>query len=229
MTLRRLKAPDKAASTDERVQPGITHSSVRDAPRDDRQPWNSRRAFRNRCRELVVPASGAVFVLLLACWYFRIWSGGLGTPITYSGDGLLYAGLTNSIINHGWHFTDSSLGAPLGRVAYDYPLGQENLNFATIRVFAWAWSDPFVVNNLFLYLTFPAVFLSAWFVLRRFGFSKPVAWIVGAVYAILPYHFWRADLHLMLSAYYSVPLGALLLYEFMGAPVGGSKPRPARR
>jgi hypothetical protein len=165
---------------------------------------------------LVVPAAGAAFVTLIACWYFKVWNGGLGTPNTYSGDGLFYTDITNSIIRHGWYFSEPNLGAPLGRLTYDFPLGADNLNLAAIRVLAWVWSNPFGVNNLFLYLTFPAAFLSSWYVLRRLGFSKPVAWVVGVVYAILPYHFLRADPHLTLSAYYVVPLGALLLYEFRG-------------
>ena len=116
---------------------------------------------------------------------------------------------------------DLGLGAPLGRFAYDYPLGSDNLNLAVIRGLTWLSSNPFVVNNVFLLLTFPAAFLASWFVFRRLGFSKSVAWVAGVVYAILPYHFWRADPHLLLSAYYVVPLGALLLYEFIGAPVEG--------
>jgi phosphoglycerol transferase len=186
-------------------------------PRAAEQQIVSPKDFLSRWRELAVPGAGAAFVTFIACWYFKVWNGGLGTPITYSGDGLYYADITNSIIHHGWYFTNSNLGAPVGRVAYDYPLGAENLNLGAIRVFAWVWSNPFLVNNLFLYSTFPAAFLASWFVLRRLGFSKPVAWVVGVVYAILPYHFLRADPHLMLSAYYVVPLGALLLYEFTGA------------
>ena len=174
-----------------------------------------------------MPAAGAALVTLIACLEFQVWNGGLGTPITYFGDGLYYAGITKSIIDHGWYFTDPSLGAPLGHVVYDYPLGYDNLHLVTIRALAWVSSNPFVVNNLFLYLTFPAVFLSSWFVLRRLGFSKPVAWVIGVVYTILPYHFWRADLHLMLSAYYVVPLGALLLYEFTDAGGTTRDPRHA--
>jgi hypothetical protein len=171
----------------------------------------------------MLPAAGAVFVTLIAGWYFQVRNGGLGTPITYREDALYYAGITKSIIDHGWYLSDLSLGAPLGRFAYDYPLGSDNLNLAAIRVLAWVSSSPFVVNNLFLLLTFPAAFLSSWFVFRRLGFSKPVTWVAGVVYAILPYHFWRADPHLMLSAYYVVPLGSLLLYEFIGLPVGGTR------
>jgi hypothetical protein len=199
------------------------------APKAAEQQMVLPKAFRSRGRDWVVLGAGAVLVTLIACWYFKVWNGGLGTPITYSGDGLYYTDITNSIIQHGWYFTNPNLGAPLGRVAYDYPLGAENLNLVAIRAFAWLWSNPFVVNNLFLYLTFPAAFLASWFVLRRLGFSKPVAWVVGVVYAILPYHFVRADPHLMLSAYYVVPLGALLLYGFTGAPGDRSATREAGR
>jgi phosphoglycerol transferase len=196
MTVRDLERP-QARSTEQQIV----------APHGRRTRW----------AVWLVPGAGAVLVTLIACWYFKVWNGGLGTPNTYSGDGLYYPGVTNAIIHHGWYFTNPNLGAPLGQVTYDYPLGYDNLNLAVIRLLAWVWRNPFVVDNLFLYLTFPAAFLASWFVLRRLGFSRPVAWVVGVVYAILPYHFLRADPHLMLSAYHVVPLGALLLYEFLGA------------
>jgi hypothetical protein len=187
-----------------------------DAPEAAKRPRVERSVARNRLREWCIPGVGAALVTLIACLEFQIWDGGLSTPNTYFGDGLYYAGITKSIIEHGWYFTNPDLGAPLGQVNYDYPLGYDNLNLVVIRVLAWISSNPFVVDNLFLYLTFPAVFLTSWFALRRLGFSKAVAWVIGVVYAILPYHFWRGDLHLMLAAYYVVPLGALLLYEFLG-------------
>jgi phosphoglycerol transferase len=178
----------------------------------------ARSVARIHWQEWLIPGAGAALVTLIACLEFQIWNGGLSTPNTYFGDGLYYAGITKSIIEHGWYFTNPDLGAPLGQVNYGYPLGYDNLNLVVIRVLAWISSNPFAVDNLFLYLTFPAVFLTSWFALRRLGFSKAVAWVIGVVYTILPYHFWRGDLHLMLAAYYAVPLGALLLYEFIGAP-----------
>lgn len=194
----------------------------------EQQEVGARKRVRPRWSDLALPSAGAALVTLIACWYFRVWDGGLGTPITYSGDALYYAGITKSIVSHGWYLTDSNLGAPFGRDAYDYALGYDNLNMAVIRGLAWMSSNPFVVNNLFFYLTFPATFLIAWFVLHRLGFSKVVAWPTSFVYALLPYHFWRADIHLMLAAYYVVPLGALLLYEFTGVVGGRDDARDAQ-
>jgi phosphoglycerol transferase len=213
------------------VSPATTDQDVETlgSPDADEPRRFVRTITRIRLRECAVPAFGAAFVTLIACLEFQIWNGGLSTPNTYFGDGLYYAGITKSIIEHGWYFTNTRLGAPLGQVNYDYPLGYDNLNLGAIRLLAWMFRNPFVVNNLFLYLTFPAVFLTSWFVLRRLGFSKPVAWVIGVVYTILPYHFWRADLHLMLAAYYAVPLGALLLYEFTDARGGGTNNRDAWR
>jgi hypothetical protein len=202
------------------VSPGTTDQDLETggAPDADERRRFARAVSRIRWRECAAPAAGTVFVTLIAGWYFQIRNGGLGTPITYREDALYYASITKSIIDHGWYLKDLSLGAPLGRFAYDYPLGSDNLNLAVIRGLTWLSSNPFVVNNVFLLLTFPAAFLASWFVFRRLGFSKSVAWVAGVVYAILPYHFWRADPHLLLSAYYVVPLGALLLYEFIGLP-----------
>jgi len=231
MILRRLKAaivgPSPATNLGRVPASASREPNPVPAPAPDDRPRFGRRAVRLPWRKWCVPASGAVFVTLIALWEFQIWNGGLSTPNTYFGDGLYYAGITKSMIDHGWYFTNASLGAPLGQINYDYPLGYDNLNLVAIRGLGWISSNPFVVNNLFLYLTFPAVFLTSWFALRRLGFSKAVAWVIGVVYAILPYHFWRADLHLMLAAYYAVPLGALLLYEFIGAQSAAGATRDA--
>jgi phosphoglycerol transferase len=233
MILRRLKAAivgtSPATHLGRAPASASRESNTVRTPLPDDRPTFRHRAARLPGRKWCVPASGAIFVTLIALWEFQIWNGGLSTPTTYFGDGLYYAGITKSIIEHGWYFTNPRLGAPLGQVNYDYPLGYDNLNLGAIRLLAWMFRNPFVVNNLFLYLTFPAVFLTSWFVLRRLGFSKPVAWVIGVVYTILPYHFWRADLHLMLAAYYAVPLGALLLYGFTDVRGGGTNDRDAWR
>ena len=128
------------------------------APDADERRRFARAVSRIRWRECAAPAAGTVFVTLIAAWYFQIRNGGLGTPITYREDALYYASITKSIIDHGWYLKDLSLGVPLGRFAYDYPLGSDNLNLAVIRGLTWLSSNPFVVNNVFLLLTFPAAF-----------------------------------------------------------------------
>jgi phosphoglycerol transferase len=163
-----------------------------------------------------VPAIGAVFATGVAVWQWRLWRGGLGIPITYEGDASLYQSLTKTIIDQGWYFTDPRLGAPFERILTDSQRSYEgNLSFLVIRLLAWVWSNPFVVNNLFVLLTFPAVFATTWFALRRLRFSPWIACTAAVVYTISPYHFFRRDYHPLLAAYFAVPLACLLLYELI--------------
>ena len=169
-----------------------------------------------RLRSSIVPVLGAVFATGVAVWQWRLWRGGLGIPITYEGDASLYHSLTKTIIDQGWYFTDPRLGAPFERILTDSQRSYEgNLSFLVIRLLASVWSNPFVVNNLFVLLTFPAVFATTWFALRRLRFSPWIAGTAAVVYTISPYHFFRRDYHPLLAAYFAVPLACLLLYELI--------------
>jgi phosphoglycerol transferase len=72
------------------------------------------------------------------------------------------------------------------------------------------------VVNVFYLLTFPLVGLAAYLVLRRFAVTPWVAIACSVLYTVLPYHFWRQEQHLLLSAYYVVPLGAYLVLAVAG-------------
>ena len=52
--------------------------------------------------------------------------------------------------------------------------------------------------------------LTAYLVLRRLPVSRGIALVVALLFTFLPYHFQRGEVHLFLSAYYAVPLGAYL-------------------
>lgn len=164
---------------------------------------------------LIVATLGSVFVTTVAVVQWQLWRGGLSVPITYGTDATLYHFLTNGIADHGWFFTNPQLGFPFQQVLHDYPLGSDNLNWLTLRLLTVVSDDPFTVANLFAVLTFPAVFAAAWFALRRLRFSALTACAAAVVYALAPYHFARGDVHLVLAAYYTVPLGCLLLYEMI--------------
>ena len=183
---------------------------------------SERAAALRGARRLSVPVLGAVFSTGVAIWQWRLWRGGLGVPITYEADASLYHSLTKTMVDQGWYFTDPHLGAPFERILYDSQRSYEgNLNFLVIRALAWVSHNPFVINNVFVLLTFPAVFAAAWFVFRRLRFSRWIACAAAVVYTISPYHFFRRDLHPMLAAYFAVPLACLLLYELIDQGADG--------
>jgi len=160
---------------------------------------------------------GAVGVTLAALWYWRIWDGGLSHPLVYEGDALLYQRLARTISQRGWYLgRNPVLGAPTGQVLYDYPLGGDNLHLLFLRLFAFGTSNPFVITNLYFYLTFPLAYAASYYSLRRLKFAVSMAVPASILYALAPYHFVRSVNDLFLSGYYAVPLGCLLLYELLG-------------
>jgi hypothetical protein len=179
-----------------------------------------RAALRQRRAELTLAAEGvAVVAVTLACvvWALQLWRADLTVPLRYApvDDTKFYVALVKGIIEHGWYLTNSSLGAPFGQQLYDFPQGADNLSLVLIRGLALVSSDPGLVLNLFFLVTFALVSLSAHLVLRRLGLTAPVAGVAAVLFSLLPYHFFRGESQLLLSAYYAVPLSCLLFIELL--------------
>src|SRR5437763_6716178 len=133
------------------------------------------------------------------------------------------------ILDHGWYSVNDSLGAPFGQQLYDFPQNGDNLQLLIAKGLGFFTHDFAVVLNVYFLLTFPLVALTAYVVLRRLGASLAVATVCAVLYALLPYHFARRELHLFLSGYYAVPLGAyLVMATFSGTPLFTRRPDGAR-
>jgi hypothetical protein len=155
----------------------------------------------------------------------RLWRADLGAPFVLSGDEPLMQMLVKGVLEHGWYETNQNLGAPVGQQLYDYPvLNGDDLNVILFHLLGLGTRNSAVVLNLFYLLTYPLVALTAFLVLRALSVSRAVAVTCAALYALLPYHFLRGEAHLLLSAYYAVPLGAYLVLSLLG-----SRPLFARR
>lgn len=142
----------------------------------------------------------------------------LSYPLVYASvdDAKFYLALIKGIIDHGWWTHNPSLGFPFGQQLYDFPQGGDNLNLLVIRALGAFSSNPAWVANVFLLLTFPAAALSAFAVLRRLTLSRAASVTGAVIFALLPYHFWRGESQLLLSAYYSVPLSVYLFLALQG-------------
>jgi phosphoglycerol transferase len=166
---------------------------------------------------------GAVAVGLLAlvaaAWVMQLWRANLSSPFRYTelDDTKFYLMLIRSIIRHGSFEAGSSLGAPFGQQLADFPQGADNLNFLIIRGLTLFSSNPALIDNLFLLLTFPLTGATAFLAMRKLAVAPGPATVGAVLFALLPYHFYRGDSQLLLSAYYSVPLSAyLFLSIFLG-------------
>jgi phosphoglycerol transferase len=161
--------------------------------------------------EALFAGAAMVLALALAAVVLELWNADLRAPFAYTGDATLNLLFIKDVLENPWHFENPSLGAPNDLELYDYPvIDGETLNLLLFRVLGVGTSDPALVMNLFFLLTFPLVALTAYIVLRRLPVSRGIALVVALLYALLPYHFQRGEVHLFLAAYYAVPLGAYL-------------------
>lgn len=173
---------------------------------------------------MCVSTLGAVVAL-------RLWRADWRAPFRYSDDVNLHLMFIKGLLENGWPFTNSRLGAPLGQQLYDFPtFSGDHLNVALLEAIGLGSDNAALVMNVFFLLTFPLVALTSYLVFRWLRLSPSVAAIVASLYALLPYHFLRGETHLLLSAYYAVPLGAyLVLALLLGEPLFSRRAQPRRR
>jgi hypothetical protein len=152
----------------------------------------------------------------------RLWRADLSIPIRYGYDATQILGYVQNVIETGWYLNAPRLGAPFGQSYQDFPLGAENLHFLLIRVLAALTGDAPATVTLFYLLTFPLIALTAFWALRQLGVVGPVAVFGAIVYAVAPFHFLRSTGHLLLAAYYGVPLACFVLVKTLeGHPLFG--------
>ncbi|HEU0317362.1 MAG TPA: hypothetical protein VFR49_08535 [Solirubrobacteraceae bacterium] len=161
----------------------------------------------------------AVLAITGAYLALALWRADLGVPLRYTqmDDTKFYFGVVKDILDHGWYQHNPDLGAPFGLALYDFPQGADNLNFVLIKALGVFSHGYGLVTNLFFLLTFPLTALAAYYAGRRLGLRPGVACVCGVLFSLLPYHFYRHESQILLSAYYAVPLGAYLFLALFGA------------
>ena len=139
----------------------------------------------------------------------QLWRADFHVPFAYFVDSLFNSIAAKGMIENGWWLHNPSLGAPAGLHYEAYP-APENFHFAVIKLISVFTSDHALALNLFYLLTFPLAAIAAFYFLRSFKFSFGPALVTSLLFAFLPYHFFRRY-HLMMGAYYLVPLMVLVV------------------
>lgn len=185
-------------------------------------------------RRLLEATLVAALSVVLAAWELGLWRADLALPLRYApvDDTKFYLMLVKGIVEHGSYLANSSLGWPFGQHLADYPQGADNLNLLIIRILAVFSSNAALIVNVFFLLTFALTALTAHLVLRDQGVGAPAAAVAAVLFSLLPYHFLRGESHLLLSAYYSIPLAAHLFLRVLAQrPLfarARARARPAR-
>lgn len=204
-------ATDDTATTD---QPGVSDTEV--TPPGARSRW----------RAPLLDAAGVVAATVgLLVVTLRLWEANLRVPFVYNAtdrpplayapDAPYYLMLAKGLVDHGSYLRIQNLGWPFSLQLYDNPESGDNLQLALLRGLGFFLRDAVLTTNVYYLLTFVAVSLAAWFVLRRLGVSRLVAAVVAILYSFLPYHFARGEAHLLLSGYFMVPIATLLILQVL--------------
>ena len=156
---------------------------------------------------------------------YRLWEADLRVPLNYTVGWDCYYTLKTiqTIRETGWYIVNPRLGAPGVCAMYDFPFFDAGTTL-TIKAMLAVIPDESLVYNLDYFLTFFLAIWSALFVFRRFGVSDPLAIVASLLFGFAPFHFWRGMWHLSFSAYYTIPLVAMV-----GLWISGGEPLFLRR
>jgi phosphoglycerol transferase len=154
---------------------------------------------------------------------FNIANSDLQVPLYYGHDALEWIALLEGYLS-GQHYSD--LYAPLGFV-HETSILISLLNWITTPFWLLAIHglslferDPVWIINVYFYLSYLLTSLAMAYLLRYLRCGWPITIAVALLYAFLPYHQYRATLHLLDGSYYLVPLYTLcMLWLFKRVPV----------
>jgi len=157
---------------------------------------------------------------LLCCaaliWTLQLWRADVRVPIHYGhgGDLFVQCMLAKDIADNGWLLHNPRLGAPGEQDLRDFPL-PDLVTFLPMKIMSWFTSSWGAIVNLYFFAGFLLATWSALAVLRHFGIARAPATVAALLFAFAPYHFYRGESHLTLSAYFVIPLAGMLMLWVM--------------
>lgn len=187
------------------------HHTAKDVPR---QTGRSNRA--NGLAEAMAFLLSGLLCCAALIWVYQLWRADLRVPIQYApgGDLTFEDMLVKDIVETGWFLHNPRIGAPGEQDLRDFPMPDLVTSLST-KVLSWFTSSWGAIVNLYFFLGFLLATWSAQAVLRHFGIARAPAVVAALLFAFAPYHFFRAEWHLHLSAYFVVPLAGMLMLWVM--------------
>src|ERR1041385_5528156 len=164
----------------------------------NRNPGKMRTAF--------IWVLGTGVCCLLTWWLLNLRHAALRQPLNYlGGDEFPIAMWVKQMQETGWVLYNPRLGMPVPPEILNYPM-PDAFNFFVLKCIGMIVKPYGLVMNIFFLAGFPLTFLASTYVLHRLRIGLLTAIFVSLLYSFLPFHFMRAESHMNLSAYYTVPL-----------------------
>lgn len=155
---------------------------------------------------LLTCAISSIFCLVLLALVLRLYEADLRLPLNYLGDAVTFLAKAKAIVQGDWIHHNSRIGMPFGADWTDFPLNVtlDGIWIAGLSLFS---KNAALLLNVYWLLAVGAGAGIATYCLLRLGVSHAAAAVIGMIYALQPYTFYRGISHLHLLVHL-VPLMA---------------------
>jgi len=157
---------------------------------------------------MAVPIAQALLVVTISFWALNLGEYDLSVPFNYTGDSIIILMYIKGLLQDGWPTVISQLSAPFSYSGAAFPI-LTSFDWTVMKGIALFTNEPGLILNLFWLLTLVFSAWSSGYAGYQVGLSRPSAFVIGILYAFLPYALLRNVAHLSL-VYYLVPLLCLL-------------------
>ena len=157
-------------------------------------------------------ASALLSVLVLSIT-LRLDKVDLRFPLNYLADANIFLMRAKSIVEGNWIWSNPRLGMPFGADWRDFPMNI-TLDSALMWLLSRFTANPALIVNLEWIIAIAVTAALAAYALMRLEISLSVAASSGAIFALLPYEYFRATHHLH-CLYYAVPMIAVAAIDLV--------------
>jgi phosphoglycerol transferase len=164
-------------------------------------------------RVLLASSASAVLSVLVLSLTLRLDRVDLRFPLNYLADANIFLTRAKTIVEGHWIWWNPRLGMPFGADWRDFPMNI-TLDSSLMWLLSRFTSSPPLIVNLEWIIAIAVTAALAAYVFIRLNFSLTVAVSTGAIFALLPYQYFRGTHHLH-CLYYAIPLVALAAIDIV--------------
>ncbi|WP_406831820.1 hypothetical protein ABEG17_03095 [Pedococcus sp. KACC 23699] len=163
----------------------------------------------HRLRAAAGPVVAVVSSIVAAMQALRLWEWRPGVPLSLSGDAPQILVQVDAILRSDWYQVNHHVGAPFG-LNQAWFTTADVLNFSVIKALGLFTDSAATASAVFFLIGFPAAALTAYWLARELGLTRPAAVATGVLFSVIPGHQQWFD-HLWLASYWMVPLAVWLI------------------
>lgn len=157
--------------------------------------------------------SVGMFSIFLAVYFLQVHLSNLYIPFSYRGDSYFIILIIKSILDNGWYFHNSYLGAPFGLENYDFPIPDGGM-LILIKIIGYFYPNPWFIHNVIYLGSFFIIAAISYAVLYKLSINKILAFSGAILFTFLPFHFLRLP-HLFYTWYFTIPIYIFFCIKIM--------------